>query len=265
MDVERAMTADPHTTHLISSTSCGSVVPELEQMKVTTKITNVLVVDNAKSEPCKSIVTSTDSSALDLYLKEGGEVFGELQELVNEDRSLKSGYRAIEGYVRLLRLELELHRALDRRRSYVGDTVFVLLDPLLNTSELSVLECFMTHKGLHVLYDMLQHFRRIFEARHVVCKLTEILQHLHGRNMLVVERIQCEAPRFCMENFSKLLFDLSEHEDAEVRTVARRFSRLRSSIPRWHASHAKCWAWGSAAPHTKLHAATNYASGCKIL
>jgi hypothetical protein len=244
MDVERAMTADPRTTHL-SCTSRGSVVPKPEQMKVTTKITKLLMVDNA-------------------YLKEeeGGEVLlGELQELVNEDRSLKSGYRAIEGYVRLLRLELEL------QRSYVGesDTVCVLLDPLLNTPELSVLECFMTHKGLHVLYDMLQHFRLVFEARHVVCKLAGILQHLHGRNVLVVERIPCDAPRFCMENFSKLLFDLSEHEDAEVRTVARRLSRLRLSIPRWHASHAKCWAWGSAAPHTKLHAATSYASGCKIL
>lgn len=264
MDVEQAMTSHPHTTNL-SCRSRGSVVPKPEQIKVTAKIDKHSMVDNAKNEPCDSIVTSTDSSALDMYLNEGGKVVGELHELVNEDRSLKSGYRAIEGYIRLLQLELELHRSLDPRRSYMGDTVCVLLDPLLNATELSVLECFMTHKGLHVLYDMLQHFRGIFEARHVVCKLMEILQHLHGQNMLVVERIQCDAPRFCMENFSKLLFNLSEHEDAEVRTVARRFSRLRLSIPRWHASHAKCWAWGSAAPHTKLHAATNYASGCKIL
>ena len=264
MDIdEQAMTTDPHTTNL-GCKSRASVVSKPEKIEVTTtKIDKLFMVNDAKNEPCDRIVTSTDSSALDMNLKEDDKVFGGvLQELVIEDRRLKSGDHAIKGYILLL--ELELH-GLDRRRSYMGDTVCVLLDPLLNTTDLSVLECFMTHKGLHVLCDMLQHSRRIFEARHVVCKLMEILQHLHGRNMLIVERMQCDAPRFCMVDLSKLLSDLSEHEDAEVRTLARRFEEFRTSIPRWHASHAKCWAWGSAAPHAKLAAATNYTSGCKIL
>lgn len=264
MDVEQP--GDPHrSTNL---TSCGSIIPKPEQIKVTCKIDNPFMVHDANHKPCNySIATSTDGKiALEMYLKEGGkDVLGELQGLVNKDGSLKNGHHAIKGYIQLLQLELELH-GLDRRRSYMGDsTVCVLLNPLLSTTELSVLECFILRKGLHVLFDMLQHFQPVVEARHVLCKLIKILQHLHGLNMLVVERVLCDAPRFCMESFSKLHFNLPEHEDAEVRAVAHRFLGLTFSIPRWHASHAKCWAWGSAAPHTKLHAATNYMSGCKIL
>lgn len=258
MDVEQL--ADPHSSTTFTFTSCGSIIPQPEQIKVTSKIDKPFMVNDENHEPCISIATC--ESALQMYLKEGGNnVLGELQDLVNEDGRLKSGHHAIRGYIQLLQSELELH-GLDRRRSCMGDggTVCVLLNPLLSTTQLLVLERFMRHKGLHVLYDMLRHFRLVVEARHVLCKLLKILQHLHGCNMLVVEHLQCDAPRFCMERFSKLLFDLCEHKDAEVRALG-----LRLSIPRWHASHAKCWAWGSAAPHAELHAAANYTSGCKIL
>ena len=117
------------------------------------------------------------------------------------------------------------------------------LNPLLNTKNVSKIERFMRHGGLYVLYEMLRYFLPIFEGRPVLRKLLRALQHLQDRRMLGVERLQCDAPRFCIVKFSKLLYDLSEHEDLEVRTTARSFQGLRFSISPRHPSHAKCRWW----------------------
>jgi hypothetical protein len=140
----------------------------------------------------------------------------------------------MKRYIKLLDMDLP-----GGHRSSVRDASLAL-NPLLNTKNLSKLGCFMRHGGLHVLYEMLRHFLPIFEGRPVLRKLTKALQHLHDRKMLGVEHMQCDAHRLCILKFSKLLYDLSEHEDLEVRTRARSFQGLRFSIPQRHPSHAKC-------------------------
>ena len=157
--------------------------------------------------------------------------------MVKPDESLKSGNRAMKQYIKLLDMDLP-----GGDRSSVRDAC-VALNPLLNTKNLSKLECFMRHGGLHVLHEMLRYFLPICEGRPVLRKLLKALQHLHDRKMLSVERMQCDAPRFCILKFSKLLYDLSEHEDLEVRTRARSFQGLRFSIPPRLPSHAECCRW----------------------
>ena len=157
--------------------------------------------------------------------------------MVKPDESLKSGNRAMKRYIKLLDMDLP-----GGDRSSVRDAC-VALDPLLNTKNLLKLECFMRHGGLHVLHEMLRYFLPICEGRPVLRKLLKALQHLHDRKMLSVERMQCDAPRFCILKFSKLLYDLSEHEDLEVRTRARSFQGLRFSIPQRLPSHAECCRW----------------------
>ena len=145
----------------------------------------------------------------------------------------------MKRYIKLLDMDLPGGHC-----SYVPDACLAL-NPLLNTKNLLKLECFMRHGGLHVLYEMLRYFLPILEGRPVLRKLLKALQHLHERKMLGVEHMQCDAPQFCMLKCSKLLFDLSEHEDLEVRTRARSFQGSADSLsPRGiHPSHAKCRWW----------------------
>ena len=165
------------------------------------------------------------------------QVHKELRHLVKVDESLKSGDRAMKRYIELLDMDI-----LGRDRTSVRDACLAL-DPLLNTNKLSKIECFMRHRGLHVLYEMLRYFQPTFEGRLVMRKLLKALQHLEDRKMLGMEHMPCDAPRFCMLKFSKLLYDLSEHKDLEVRTMAHTFQGLRFSIPQRHPSHAKCCWW----------------------
>ena len=165
------------------------------------------------------------------------QVHKELHHLVKADESLKSGDRAMKRYIELLDMDLP-----GGDRASVRDACLAF-NPLLNTNKLSKIECFTRHRGLHVLYEMLRYFLPTFEGRPIMRKLMKALQHLHDCKMLSVEHMQCDAPRFCMLKLSKLLFDLSEHEDPEVRTRARTFQGLRFSIPQRHPLHAKCCWW----------------------
>ena len=241
------------------------------QKNVTSEISKSVLCDGL--EPCTNAATSPSTpsmDAIDMYLKGVNEkrpvaslptttlnscfaqtgpvpklrktkiclqVSKKLRHLTKADESLKSGDRAMKRYIKLLDMDLP-----GGDRSSVRDACLAL-NPLLNTNNLSKIECFMRHRGLHVLYEMLRYFLPIFEGRPVLRKLMKALQHLHDPNRLGVEHMACDAPRFCMLKFSKLLFDLSEHEDPEVRTRARSFQGLRFSIPKMHPSHAKCCSW----------------------
>ena len=176
------------------------------------------------------------------------QVHKKLRHLVKPDESLKSGNRAMKRYIKLLDMDLPGGHC-----SYVPDAS-VALNPLLNTKNLSKLECFMRHGGLHVLYEMLRYFLPIFEDRPVLRKLLKALQHLHDRKMLGVEHMQCDAPRFCMLKFFKLLFDPSEHEDLEVRIIrARSFQGLDQILfpPEASIHHMRNAVGGSTAQDTE--------------
>ena len=277
------------------------------QEKVTSDIIKSTLGD--ANEPCTSAAASPSTpsmDAIDMYLKGVKEkrpmaslpcfaqtgpvaklrktktrlqVHKKLRRLIKPDESLKCGDHAMKRYIKLLDMDLP-----GGDRSSVRDACLAF-NPLLNTNSLSKIECFMRHRGLHVLYEMLRYFLPIFEGRPVLRKVMKALQHPHDRNRLGVEHmymlnilrscrfckafislrglaypqiwvenvgasrtaILCvhasDAPRFCMLKFSKLLFDLSEHEDPEVRTRARSFQGLRFSIPKMHPSHAKCCSW----------------------
>lgn len=93
--------------------------------------------------------------------------------------------------------------------------VCVLLNPLLNTTKLLVLQYFMRRKGMHVIYNMLEHRGPQFEARHVVRKLVEILQRMHDLEVLIIERIYyCATPTQCLESYVTIVDDLCSHEDS---------------------------------------------------
>jgi hypothetical protein len=101
------------------------------------------------------------------------QVHKKLRHLAKPDESLKSGHRAMNRYTKLLDMDLP-----GGDRSSVRDACLAL-NPLLNTNNLSKIECFMRHRGLHVLCEMLQYFLPIFEGRPVLRKLMKALQHLH--------------------------------------------------------------------------------------
>ena len=97
-------------------------------------------------------------------------------------------------------------------------------------------------------------FYPYLRGRSVLRKLLKALQHLHDRKMLGVEHMQCDAPRFCMLKCSKLLFDLSEHEDLEVRIIrARSFQGLDQILfpPEASIHHMRNAVGGSTAQDTE--------------
>ena len=85
--------------------------------------------------------------------------------MVRADESLKSGDRAMKQYIKLLDMDLP-----GGDRTSVRDACLAL-GFLLNTNKLSKIECFMRHKGLDVLYEMLRYFQPTFEGRPVMRKL----------------------------------------------------------------------------------------------
>ena len=100
--------------------------------------------------------------------------------------------------------------------------VCVLLNPLLNTTKLPVLQYFMRRRGVHVIYNMLEHLGPRFEAWHVVRNLVKILQRMHDLKVLIIERIYyCATPTQCLERYVTIVDDLCSHEDSEVLIVTR--------------------------------------------
>lgn len=247
--------------------------------KTTSEISELALVGG--KEPCIDAAASTSTSsmdAIDMYLngeKEKGplvqfptttprscfaytrprakpreiktrlEIHKELHHLVKRDGTLKSGDRVMKQYLQLLDMDVP-----GRDRPSAPDACLAL-NPLLNTTKVSKIEGFMRHGGLNVLYDMLRYFLPILEGTPVLRKAMKTLQHLHGCKVLDVKCMRCEAPQFCMLKFSKLLFDLSQHQDLEVRTIAHNFQGLRFSIPQRHPSHQKCLLVGM--PHQTLN------------
>ena len=116
----------------------------------------------------------------------------------------------------------------------------LVLNVILETNHKSLLKAIVKAHGLHIFFYMLSKHQHAFEMTPIVRMTLRVLQHLEKHGVLQGGDLTCQAPHFCMQEFSQLLFSLTKHWDAKVRDLACSFQKLRFHMPRSHPTHDDC-------------------------
>ena len=120
----------------------------------------------------------------------------------------------------------------------------IVLEAILKTNSKSTLTKAFMHKsaaevtGLHILIALLCKIQSNKLMTAIVRKGLRVLQHLQKHGVVEGKYLVVCTRHFCTHTISKLLFDLTKHEDDPVRMLALTFQKLRYEIPReHHATH----------------------------
>ncbi|KAG0601229.1 hypothetical protein M758_11G094700 [Ceratodon purpureus] len=107
----------------------------------------------------------------------------------------------------------------------------MVLKALVETKHMSLLKAIAKPKNLHILSSILIMHQNCYHKTPVLRNTLRLLQRLDKNKVLRGTDLAC-THKFCTHMFSKILFNLTNHSDHEVRILASSFQKLRFSIPK---------------------------------